>query len=120
MSTQRDPKVYLWDAREAATAVLRFARGKNFDDLIEDELLRSGVERQMQIVGEALSQLAKTDPEIAGKIPYLRQIIAFRNILVHAYASIDYENVWRVIHGDLPDLILTLSALLGTEDLPTP
>ena len=120
MSTRRDPNVYLWDAREAAAAALRFVGGKSFDDLIEDELLRSGVERQVQIVGEALSQLAKTDPEIAGKIPHLRQIIAFRNILVHAYASIDHENVWRVVHGDLPGLILTLSALLGIEDQPEP
>lgn len=116
MSSRRDPKVYLWEAREAAAAVLRFARGRNFDDLLEDDLLRSAIERQLQIVGEALSQLARVDAEIAGSIPRLGQIIAFRNILVHGYASIDYANVWRVIQKDVPDLMATLSALLGPDD----
>jgi uncharacterized protein with HEPN domain len=115
MSSKREPRVYLWDARAAAEAVLRFARGKSFDDLLKDDLLRSAIERQLQIVGEALSQLARADAEIAGRIPLLRQIIAFRNILVHGYDSIDYENVWQVIQKDVPDLISTLSSLLGPD-----
>lgn len=118
MSSKRDPRVYLWEAREAAAAVLRFARGRNFDDLLGDDLLRSAIERQLQIVGEALSQLSRVDAEIAGRIPHLRQIIAFHNILVHGYASVDYENVWKVIQKDVPDLAATLSSLLGPDDGP--
>jgi uncharacterized protein with HEPN domain len=113
---RRDPKAFLWDARDAAEAVTTFIRDKSFNDLTEDRLLRSAVERQLEIIGEALSQLAKSDPEIAAKVPRLREIIAFRNILVHGYDSIDYENVWKIIHADLPTLVAALSALLGPED----
>jgi uncharacterized protein with HEPN domain len=47
MSSRRDPKVFLWEAREAAETALRFARGKSFDAFIADDLLRSGIERQL-------------------------------------------------------------------------
>ncbi len=69
----------------------------------------------MEIIGEALRQLTKADPETAAKIPWIRDLIAFRNILVHGYASVDYEIVWRINHADLPSLVATLSALLGPE-----
>ena len=52
-------------------------------------MLRSAVERQFEIVGEALSQLAKAAPELAAQIPDLPRIVAFRNILRHGYAVVD-------------------------------
>jgi uncharacterized protein with HEPN domain len=66
------------------------------------------VERQLQIIGEALSQLARIDPRIAGNVAELRRIIAFRNILVHGYAAIDYDTVWRLIEDKLPELQVNL------------
>ena len=46
------------------------------------------------IIGEALARLAKDDPEIAAQIPEHPRIIAFRNIIVHGYASVDDRIVW--------------------------
>ena len=97
MSIRRDPRCYLWDALKAAESVLAFVRGTTYEAFIEDDLVRSAVERQLQIIGEALSQLTKVDPEIANNVAELRRIIAFRNILVHGYAAIDYDTVWRLI-----------------------
>jgi len=54
---QRDPRAYLWDAREAAAAILEFVEGKTFEDYARDRLLRSAVERQFEIIGEALNLL---------------------------------------------------------------
>jgi uncharacterized protein with HEPN domain len=82
-----DARAYLWDAVQAAEAVQAFSRGQTYDSFIEDHMVRSAVERQLQIVGEALAQLAKIDPESAAKLPDLPRIIAFRNILVHGYAG---------------------------------
>jgi uncharacterized protein with HEPN domain len=53
---RRDPKAYLWDAAAGATAIQRFISGRSYDDYLADEMLRSAVERQFEIVGEALSQ----------------------------------------------------------------
>ena len=113
---RRDARCYLWDALRAAESVQAFVRGKTGEVFVEDELLRSAVERQLQIIGDALSQLAKVDPQIASNISELRRIIAFRNILVHGYAAIDYDTVWRLIEDKLPELQTNLRALLGAAD----
>lgn len=112
---ERDPRKYLWDAREAADAILRFTRGKTLDDYRSDALLSSAVERQFEIVGEALAQLARLDPALAERVPDHRRIIAFRNILVHGYAVVDRARVWHVVEEDLPGLRAVLNELLGSE-----
>ena len=79
---QRDPKSLLWDAREAAEVIAAVTARKSFADFDRDIVLRSAVERQFEIIGEALAQLARIDAATAQKVPDLRQIIAFRNLLI--------------------------------------
>jgi len=110
---ERDPKAFLWHARDAAELIAQFTAGKSAADLGHDAILRSAVERQFEIIGEALSQFAKLDPATAAKITDLRDIIAFRNILIHGYAVIDNERVWRIVQEDLPRLRTELSEMLG-------
>jgi uncharacterized protein with HEPN domain len=59
---RRDPQAYLWDAQAAVDRILEFTSGRSLDDYLVDAMLRSAVERQFEIVGEALNQLAKTGP----------------------------------------------------------
>lgn len=113
---ERDPKAFLWHARDAAALIAQFTAGKIFRDFDQDPLLRSAVERQFEIIGEALSQFAKFDSTAAAQIPDLRDIIAFRNILVHGYAAIDNERVWGIIAKDLPRLQAALEGLLGSSN----
>jgi uncharacterized protein with HEPN domain len=60
-------------------------------------MLRSAVERQLTIAGEALTQLARTDFATASRFTDYKRIIAFRNVLVHGYAEIDDSIVWDVL-----------------------
>ena len=110
---QRDPKGLLWDAREAANAIAAMTEGKSFEDFERDIVLRSAVERQFEIIGEALRQMARLDPALAARIPDLREIVAFRNILIHGYAVIDRARVWRAAQNDLPGLRAALNKLLA-------
>ena len=103
---------YLFDIKQAADRIVRFCEGRKFEDYRHDELLRSAVERQFEIMGEALSQLAKIEPALAERIKDHRKIIAFRNILIHAYATVDDRIVWGVLEGDLPTLRTSLKELL--------
>lgn len=110
---QPDPRKYLWDALQATERLRRFGQGKSFDDYRSNELLKSAVERQFEVVGEALNQLSKVDPVLAGQIPELARIVAFRNILIHGYAMVDDAIVWQVLTDKRPVLERTLRALLA-------
>lgn len=112
---QADARKLLWDAQQAAERINRFTTGKAFTDYDQDEFLRSAVERQFEIVGEALGRLAKVDPEVASRITDLARIVAFRNVLIHGYASVDNQLVWGVVEGSLASLLLKLNELLGSE-----
>jgi uncharacterized protein with HEPN domain len=113
---KRDPRCLLWDASEAADAIAAMASGKTFADFDRDIVLRSAVERQFEIVGGALSQLSRLDAQMAARVPNLRDIVAFRNILIHGYAVINRARVWQVVENDLPSLRETLRELLGSSE----
>jgi uncharacterized protein with HEPN domain len=113
-----DTRKLLWDAKHAADRVARFTAAKSFDDYQSDELLRSAVERQLGIVGEALAQLRRIDPDTASAVAALPHIIGFRNVLIHGYAAVDNRIVWGVIEADLAALHATLHRLLAGQSLP--
>jgi uncharacterized protein with HEPN domain len=113
---QHEPRVLLWDICHAADTVAAFTRGKGLEDYREDSFLRSAVERQLIILGEAVAQLSKLTPELAERIPERGSIIAFRNLLIHGYATVVDEIVWAVIEDDLPALRVSAARLI--EELP--
>ena len=108
-----DARKLLWDAQQAAARIARFTAGKGFTDYEADEYLRSAVERQFEIIGEALSQLARIDAQAAGQIPDLPRIVALRNVLIHGYAAVDNRLVWGVIETNLGPLRTMLAYLLA-------
>jgi len=108
-----DAEKLLWDASHAAGRVERFIAGKRFADYLQDEYLRSAVERQFEIIGEALNRLARTDPSTAATIAELPRVVAFRNILIHGYATVDNKLVWGVIETHLEPLRAKLGQLLA-------
>jgi len=75
-------------------------------------MLRLAVERAFSIIGEALSQLAKLDAVLVAQISEYQRIIAFRNILIHAYAEVDDRIVWDVIETKPPALRQQTAGLL--------
>lgn len=111
----RDSRKYLYDIQEAAERIVAFVDGRSFSDYQQDHLLRSAVERQFEIIGEALGQLARKAPSVAEQIPEYRRIIAFRNVLIHAYATIDDRLVWGVVEDKLPALRRKVAGLLESE-----
>lgn len=76
-------------------------------------MLRSAVVRECEVVGEALSCLAHVAPERAARIPDFQRAIAFRNLLIHGYATVDDAIVWRTVHDDLPRLAHHVAQLLA-------
>lgn len=115
-SMSREALKYLYDISVAAQKVHAFTEAKQFADYQGDDLLRSAVERQFEIIGEALNQLSRREPDVCQKITGYRRAIAFRNILIHGYAEIDDEVVWRVLKDDLPVLFQDVLDLLASDE----
>ncbi|MDQ2582408.1 hypothetical protein CKY47_00070 [Saccharothrix yanglingensis] len=111
-----DPRAYLWDALHAVELLSQFSEGKSFTDYEADAMLRSAVERQFEIIGEALNQLREVDAELASAIPDVNRIVAFRNILIHGYASVDDALVWQTLTDKVPALDQVLRRLLDQAD----
>jgi uncharacterized protein with HEPN domain len=109
-------KKFLHDIRKAGELLAKFVAGKAFADYAADALLRSAVERQFEVIGEALSQAIKLEPDLANSISEARRIISFRNILIHGYAAVSNEVVWDVLQKDLPTLRRQVDELLSRAD----
>ena len=70
------------------------------------------MERQFEIIGEALARLGRTDPQMAERIGDYKRIIAFRNVLIHDYNGVDDAIVWDAVQDKLPALREAVEALL--------
>ena len=89
-----DVAAYLWDALQAARAARSFTMNAEYSCFVDDTMRRSAVERQLEILGEALNRVRRSDPEVSARIPEIAQIIGMRNIIVHEYGNIDHRLVW--------------------------
>jgi uncharacterized protein with HEPN domain len=113
-----DVRKYLFDIQEACRLLELFTAGKAFTDYSSDPLLRSGVERQFEIIGEALNQMLKLGKELAGRISDCQRIIALRNRLIHGYAIVSNQIVWDIIETKLPILAKEIAALVSERIEP--
>ncbi len=103
-------KKYQFDILMAIDLIEKFTVGITDFNLYQNDLkTQSAVERQLAIIGEALNQLKKVKPDF--EIENDKQIIGFRNRLVHAYDSIDNSIVWAIINRHLKNLKEEIQAL---------
>ena len=109
---QPQSRKLLEDMRDAAAEINAITNGRSLQDYLASRQLRWSVERGFEIVGEALSQLAKIEPALAGRIREFRKIISFRNVLIHGYAAVTHQITWDIVQQDLPVLRQELDELL--------
>ena len=103
---------YLYDIQKAAGLLVEFVRGKTFSDYQRDAMLRAAVEREFEIIGEAMTKLARVDETVVARISDYKRIIAFRNVLIHEYADVHDRLVWDVVETNLPTLVRETDDLL--------
>lgn len=102
----------LLDALKATVRIREFVAGKSFRDFSQSELLRSAVERQFEIVGEALGRAAAADSAVAQLMPELPRIVGLRNRLIHGYDSVDDEIIWDIVTAKIGPLAVELERIL--------
>jgi uncharacterized protein with HEPN domain len=109
---RHNPQKYLYDIVNCCEFVLELAKNKTVDDYKNDRVFRSALERELQIIGEAMLQLDNVSPETAEKISQHRSIIGFRHVLVHGYDSLDPYTVWNVLETKIDVLLRQARELL--------
>lgn len=91
------------DIAKAIDAIDRFiGEKKEFASFKNNEMLRRAVEREFEIIGEAMNRIKKYDDSL--QITNAKQIINLRNYIIHAYDTVDYEILWSIIVNHLPKL----------------
>jgi uncharacterized protein with HEPN domain len=110
---RRDPRKYLSDMLDRAEFVSRLLADRSLADLEEDRVLRSAVERELMVLGEAIYQLHRLAPDKAEQILGWDEIIRFRHILVHGYDVLEMEVIWDAVNNDLQPLIQQLRSILS-------
>lgn len=105
-------KKYLFDIQESIDSIQKYLGDqRDFKVYLSNKMLRRAVEREFEIIGEAMSRIEKLDPAI--EISTKRQIIGMRNRVIHGYDKIDNEIVWGTIVRHLPTLKIEINNLLG-------
>jgi uncharacterized protein with HEPN domain len=100
----RDITAYLYDIMDACDSIGSILSGISMSAYVELREKRSAVERELIIIGEAASTLARYSPEKFNRLSDGRKAIGFRNILTHNYASVDHETVYETALQDVPKL----------------
>jgi uncharacterized protein with HEPN domain len=109
----RDERAYLSDIVEACDAIHSATRGLDLQSYQESRLIRSSVEREFILIGEAVAALSRIAPPVFGAISRARRVVDFRNLLTHAYGSVDDAVVWAVVETDVPILRRECARLIG-------
>lgn len=108
----RSQEQYLSDIDEAMADARRFAEGQDLEDFLEDRQLRYAIERALEIIGEATSNLAEKVKDRDPSLPW-SEMRGLRNIVAHAYHRVDPARVWQVVTRDLPETHEKIRALLA-------
>ena len=106
---------HLLDIRQAANLIIDHTAAITFEQYEENQILRSAVERQFEIIGEATRRLANDDQSIAEKITGYQTIIGLRNRIAHEYDNIANQTVWNIIQNNLPTLLNEVTNLLESD-----
>jgi uncharacterized protein with HEPN domain len=106
---------WLYDIHQAITEIdVYFSdHPKDFNYYKSNVLLKRAIERDLEIIGEAINRILKTDPEF--RIENAKRIVGLRNQIIHGYDNISDENIWAIVSKHLPLLKLEISALIDTS-----
>lgn len=108
----RSAVAYLSDVIEACDAIDDVVSGIDLATYQRTRAIRSAVEREFIIIGEAIRVLGHVAPDAVEGISHARMIVGFRNVLTHEYVAVDDETVLAFAQSDLPELKRECEVLL--------
>ncbi|MCX6307492.1 MAG: DUF86 domain-containing protein [Bacteroidia bacterium] len=108
---QLDLLTYLLDIQNSIESIYEYlGENRDFNNYLSNKLLRRGVERELEIIGEAANRMLKIDPSI--QIDNARKIVDLRNWVIHGYDKVDDVIIWGIVSRQLPKLKEQVDRLL--------
>lgn len=111
MKIKKDPLFFLLDIQNSLLKIFKYTDHITFEGFINDDKTKDAVERNFEIIGEAVKNLPD---EYRNKYPHIpfKQIAGMRDKLIHDYFGIDYEIVWKTIKDKLPEFSTEIDKLI--------
>lgn len=103
---------------DAALEAIAFTEGRIREDLETDRQLVLSLIKDIEIIGEAASQVTESARQHLAHVPW-RHVISMRNRLVHGYFSVNLDIVWETVQDDLPKLLTDLERAMAAEQRKT-
>ena len=106
-------EVYLRHILDAIRCIESYIEGGR-DEFFASSMRQDAVVRQLEVIGEAVKQISQVVRDRRPEIPW-RDIAGMRDVLIHAYFSVDLEQVWEVTQRDLQDLRKVVEEILDQD-----
>jgi len=111
---ERSYLFYLEDMAESMTRILKYTESQTYEEFIENNLVIDAVVRNLEIIGEAANKIPDFFVKKYPEIPW-KQMYGLRNLMIHEYFGIDYENIWKIISDELPGNLKDLEKCIQKE-----
>lgn len=110
-----ESKSALLAALDAAQNIQGYVSGVGFSYYQRERMTQAAVEREFEIIGEALNRVRRTDPNAFLLVQEHEGVIDLRNVISHGYDVIDHRLIWDFTQSALPELIAKLEYALEQE-----
>ncbi len=101
--SERSYRLYVNDILESINRIDNYTADFGYDDFIKNDLVRDAVLRNLEVIGEAAKSIPDDVREEYSDVPWKR-IIGLRNIVIHEYFGVDFENIWKIIKENIPEV----------------
>lgn len=110
----KEIKVWLSDIKQAISEINQFLPEKKmFQEFQKDLKSKRAIERNVEIIGEAMNRILSQNPNI--KITNARKIVDTRNRISHGYDSVSDDIIWAIVIRDIPKLTIEIDILLDAQ-----
>ena len=114
MRNEETDLALLYDIYEAARDITKFVQGVDLNAFAKQKVLRLAVERQLEVIGEAIKRLTEKTWNAHPEIPW-QQIVSQRNIIAHEYDKLQMDKIYRVATDSIPKLLAQIEPLIPPE-----
>ena len=107
----KDDRVFILHILDEVNFIIRESKALDYEDLVQNEILKRAILRSLEIIGEATKNLSKDFRKKHSTIKW-RELAGLRDKLIHYYFGIKWDRVWDVIKNVIPEIEDKLKSLL--------